>query len=1073
MTYHILPRLKPNHTVQTINDVGTWAVRTRQVLDDISKSLKVDKVETEINSIPDMWARPMLFEMALFDREHVLHERILGEWRGLLAMIALKEVVKLNRLTVTPVKVPVITPPPEGEQETEAQQRDFMRTLSKLIPRSSLATDTSWRNLYIFLFNGQPIGITSPTTLVATSADYLNRISNQDVAWYNGTHLTDPVGDLSPRQKQILAGWLSNLISQIGRHRNINNDRWNLVSGLLNEFSGELGIGACSLSQSGFGIQGLESGLFKYLDKPADGNVRDASHVRLIPSEGRTPAKPLLVLDRSIAEQWDIAPQNVTVDGAQTLASAQVKVANVDVWRAPDFFTKKLFVIFQEDAFPGTAGPGNQSLTLPGGTTAVTPILPINWELMNHLTADDLARRVRWDQTPEGLKLRLFLTLSGPDADSPGRTIELTRLYRREDIQTLDNVPILEIWPNFKAAGWKAYYTCYSTDDVTSTFASKPFTIGDSIENELALGGRRQRRYWLTRDYPEAMICRAAVANSETRQLEPQHAGVLLLLQPPAAQPQGQAYKIGVDFGASSTIIYARTGQRSFPVRFNNRKTSVTASSAAAQAQLFDFFLPRTENEMPLLSFFDDFHTNSADPEIRPFLDGHAYLLEDASVFKPRDGLAFDLKWSPDKDDRRRVRAFLTQLCLQTCAELVVAGATGTAWAFSYPTAFSGEQMEGFPGIWRQVIAECGAQSGLQQVRPMMSQTESVATALYFVNYRHAATAVGTIFIDIGGSTSDISIWQDNRAIWQTSVLLAGRSLFSNYLWYNPDFLGLFVDVSRLKEEKAQHPDDRKSYHALTDVLLRYNGNLIFEQLPVHAGTQQVKALRQHLALGVSGLLYYVGSLLQYLIQIGVYRREVPNLYVGGNGSLVFRWLDIDGEERINALYKTIFMKGAGWNDEEAFRVMLSPEPKREAAYGLVSDGNLQGGDINRSVLAGESFIAQGSVDEWPEVVSPEGDRPRKLDWNTLLTPEAFTKRLRAPETLDRLTDFIMTFNRFATAKALVSTVSLTNEDTEEVRKRLGQSLSRYHETDETANIVVEPVFIVALRHWLELRLGG
>jgi hypothetical protein len=46
---------------------------------------------------------------------------------------------------------------------------------------------------------------------------------------------------------------------------------------------------------------------------------------------------------------------------------------------------------------------------------------------MNHLTTDDLSSRVRWDQTPEGLKVRLFLKLSGPDSNNLGRTIELTR----------------------------------------------------------------------------------------------------------------------------------------------------------------------------------------------------------------------------------------------------------------------------------------------------------------------------------------------------------------------------------------------------------------------------------------------------------------------------------------------------------------------------------------------------------------------------------------------------------------------------------------------------------------------
>lgn len=1084
MTHPILPKLKADHNVGSFKEAGKWDVRTRDALEKLSSGLKVDKIETEISSIPDMWARPMLFEMALFNSKHALHERIMGEWRGLLAMLALKEVVGLNRLTVAQITLPTVLPAQadaEQQNENEAEQRDFLRTLAKLLPKATLSGDTSWHTLYIFLFNGQPIGMTSPTTLVATAGDYLNRVSSQEVNWYNGTHLKDPVQILPPRHREILSGWLDNLIKQIGNHRNINIGRWNLVAGLLRNFRNALGVGNCNLSQSGFGIHGQEAGIFKYLDKPADGNIQDASHVRLIPSESRAPAKPLLVFDRSIAEQWNMSTQDVTVDGAQTLASAQVKVDHAEVWKAEDFFTKKLFVIYQENAFPATLGAGNQSLTLPGGSTVVTPILPLRSELMQHLTAEDLAQRVRWDQTPEGLKIRLFLQLSGPEPDNPqGRTVELSKLYPRENIQTLDNVPILEIWPNFKAASWKAYYTCYSTDDVSTTFAARPYTPGDAVESEVQLGGRRQRRYWRTDTYPEAMICRAAIPNTQTNQMEPHEAGLLLLSPPLLIQAQGLTCKIGVDFGASSTTICARIGAQSFPVKFENRKVSVTASGDIAQAQLFDFFLPRTESEMPVLSFFHDFYNDITGQNLKPFLNGHAYLLEPTGAFNSsREGLSFDLKWSSEKDDRRRIRAFLTQLCLQTAAELVVAGATRASWAFSYPTAFSDAQVEGFPGIWRQVTAECAAQSGLNQVAENASQTESVAAALYFVHHRSAATAVGTIFMDIGGSTSDISVWQNNSPIWQTSVLLAGRNIFSNYLWHNPDFLGLFdIDVAQLLEVKKKSHEDRKPYHALTDLLLRYNSERISEQLPVHAGTQQVKALRQHLALGVSGLFYYVGSLLQYLMKIGVYRQEVPNIYVGGNGSRIFRWLDIDGEERINALYKSVFSQGAGWTSEQAFRVILSPEPKKEAAYGLVSDGNLPGGNLERKVLAGESFIAEGMIEEWPEILSADGEQEeeeegRTLGWDTVLTPEAFTKRLRPPVKLDRHTDFVESFNRFAKNKGLVSAVSLSNEQAEEVRRRVGQSLSHYYEMDKTTDIVVEPVFIIALRHWLEIRLGG
>ena len=52
-----------------------------------------------------MWARPLLFEMALCDTNHPLHERIRGEWRGLLALLALNEWYDF-RLSVAPIEFP-------------------------------------------------------------------------------------------------------------------------------------------------------------------------------------------------------------------------------------------------------------------------------------------------------------------------------------------------------------------------------------------------------------------------------------------------------------------------------------------------------------------------------------------------------------------------------------------------------------------------------------------------------------------------------------------------------------------------------------------------------------------------------------------------------------------------------------------------------------------------------------------------------------------------------------------------------------------------------------------------------
>ena len=66
----LLPRLKKDGEVTAIARAGQWMKRDPTELQKLSVSLKVDKMEFLVNSIPDIWARPILFEMALYDRDY-------------------------------------------------------------------------------------------------------------------------------------------------------------------------------------------------------------------------------------------------------------------------------------------------------------------------------------------------------------------------------------------------------------------------------------------------------------------------------------------------------------------------------------------------------------------------------------------------------------------------------------------------------------------------------------------------------------------------------------------------------------------------------------------------------------------------------------------------------------------------------------------------------------------------------------------------------------------------------------------------------------------------------------------
>ena len=98
--FPMLPALNEDAAINP-DKTSVWEKETgtRDFLLALVKSLEAgasfDDVGS-IDSIPDVWARPLLFQMALYDdkksgtQEFVqgLHEKVQGEWRALLAMIA-------------------------------------------------------------------------------------------------------------------------------------------------------------------------------------------------------------------------------------------------------------------------------------------------------------------------------------------------------------------------------------------------------------------------------------------------------------------------------------------------------------------------------------------------------------------------------------------------------------------------------------------------------------------------------------------------------------------------------------------------------------------------------------------------------------------------------------------------------------------------------------------------------------------------------------------------------------------------------------------------------------------------
>ena len=1057
----LLPRLTETHEVTNFGNAGRWEKRQSIELERISEGLDVARpklVSAEVDSIPSMWARPLLFEMALYDTRHPMHGRILGEWRGLLAMLALKEWCDFS-LTTEQIAITDLKSSPDA--------KDFLQALQKLLPKDTLDVTTTWETLNIILFNNKPIGITSPTTLVCTAVNCFGRISS--VPWFNGKFLDNPVPKLNGFEKEAVAGWLNNLYKQTLVLPDGGNIKAS-INGLLHSFINDLG-GAPAVSNFSTTNLGLTQNLFKGINNPVA--PRDLpSSVELVPSPNKQPETKLLVFDQTIPKAWRVEPQNVLVWKGKTFATTQSssgasKLAlptHVHLRKQQDFFTDQLFVINQAKAFhehSTLVSKGSEDINFNG--VPVTPILPITEELLTYLDVRDLNERITFTQQNDSIVVSLRLTLSG--INEQNLDFVISKEYGAANVNLISTEPALAVWPNFQTPDWKAYYTYFTTAS-QDTFYAKPFLAADEMSDQrtfLDNQGNVERELTKTERFPEAMLC-------EYNGIK---AGILLISVPEETLSVDRTYwTVGVDFGTSSTTVYRyRNGETNpQPVTFNDRLLlRITSPPAHLPSMFYNNFLSPKREQTPFFSLFQKLGNNGAD---EPLLDGHIYFLYDYKALPSDKNIITDLKWSTSSIDREHLKVFLKQLCLQCAAEAVNDGAEEIIWKFSHPLAFTKHDKGHFEGIWKDVGSACESATGLSQKVVTPAQSESVVTAKFFANTLSSFTT-GAVCIDIGGETSDISIWQNNDLYWQTSLRFAGRHIFLNLLKENPEFLKNFgadhEDINLLKKASTGAND---KFYAQADALIQHKGQEWLNKLATVGGESAIQPFFQLISLGVGGLLYYVGLLLNYLSHSkSGFNPEIPSIYIGGNGSKILHWMthgSFNSDNPIASLcrkhLKGVILKASGFDSDNHRSIEISEYPKEEAAFGLVSEGTkLKWDNTQFKVLAGEAFTVDGKDQGWTET----------------LTAKSFGKRLSVSKhQLEQIENFIKDFNTGLGAEInmpvdLNETVSGGSYSFAPVRDAIFEDLEKVLQgfsDAEPEEISVEPLFILALKALLDAK---
>lgn len=1113
--FPMLPKINENKNALSFAQTGVWYTDSANVLQKLVSSLATgETLEDVINidSIPDVWAKPLLFRMALFDldttREFVagLHDRVVGEWRSLLAMFALKNVKQINLKAV--------------HVDLMQDNMPLAKVLKSLAPKESLlGNDQAWlTDIYVIFYNDIPLAMVSPVTLVATAADYSMTFRGRlALPWSKDSKtLTDPIKNLTQDELQSLNAWLKNLydnLQQMSRtlvqnsvSEDITNNLLKCIRAYQDDVSREIGAMPASTSVSFTSSNlNLYNGAARLLDQTIQGRIPTAedSAVKLNLNSSRSNKNLLLVspqLVKSLAQQegvdaarlvvWQgISANDVTEQSLQGERNkiGTITLTNAEFRRPEDFFYEQMAVVEPGNVFPGSLEIAGTMILANDDTT---PILPIKRELAEIFSPKEIQNRLSISEDNDNILLNFNFPLNG--VSGKGTEFRFTKKYpKRELIYIQQEVPVIELWPNIRRDGWNKYYLYYENYQAQATgtgaadipvddmYYVEPWTFGKELDNDFPAQGLKNCFTAKLSNFPEALILNYKEPNSSSSATE---VGLILLNTPELTQRQaGLDWKIGLDFGTSSTMLYYSEGNKKpTPLNFAPHLFKVT-ESGGARAQTFVNFIASKTPERTDGSFLSIFHMLNLSErnrdEILPLQDGHVLSFIERRIFELLGHrVDTNLKWKEDDIGRLKVKAYIHQICMQALVEAIDRGVDKIYWNFSYPTAFSQEQKSTFETTCRDTLKGVYDNSGfnINLDKEVDIWSESEASACYFnrldnnfgVNFTD-----GAICIDIGAGTTDISIisGEDARIVYHTSVQYAGRYMFKPIY----DNYGLFADSRTAADVRLEDPEQR---NALIDTDMRLNSQKYITGLVNKTGQESIKSVLQGAQFAVAGLFYYLGQILGVLHKENHYvENKLPEIFIGGNGARIFEWLTggtgIKNNPRLKVLEK-IMVDASGLTGGKNFNIHFSHYPKAEVASGMLTgkmyannDGNnfFDEDRINRELFkeyANDEYICNSVLAGAECMANSENFSP-----SNSISAYDIRKGLR----ITAITEFEKFIASFNSAPKLWSDKIPFDEEAADSLIKTANSFYAALKGADLKKIFVEPVFIVELRCFMEM----
>ena len=1113
MSIHLLPPFETDEPL-SLNS-GEWTGEPTEFIHIVANRLRTvrDGVRADdMVSIPDLWAQVIAFEASLFEENHLLHKRSVGEWRGLLTIFALSSHRSLG-LTVSSLPLKEMADKPYDRSAKDALQDivPFARLAHQLKPTAVLANGQNWETIGAIGLDEQRVGLLVPSTLVCPARNYAQALDRQKVVWLEGDRLSDPcqVSGLTGIDYTLIRHFIEHIRQGYSQAVAANGNKFGFLRDLMDSFIDDLKskeskhkINSSILinsEQSSFSLPPQQP-IYPLLQKQFRIRVERQAHLVIKPrQEYISFIKGAILIDFSMPERMNCKAEDIFIWESYSLDQIIRQPRLIE--RINEEASQVGYLILQKNQIFSNElrrFSGQPIVSHPLGRAAQSHTVPLRSIILIFMTADEIRESFKLEENGSilfaNLKLKLIDEKTGASQD-----YDLSEEFKNSLAPERDRPQALDAWPDFSSKDWRYHFlfSYVSTRGHKATLI--PMAVASTLESlqPLTSPSERLNRIRTLTHKPDIrktnvivddQISRIVVSLHEsevegvTWQESQEDAGLILMPPRKRPVPSSMPWKIGIDFGTTNTMVYGRCGTDDpRPINFTNHLLSpfsapidkATWEAFAQRHAVLDQFTPFLTALRPQgaalhahrLPILNDIILNIKD--LRQTIKD---ICGPSSTGKAEQ-LKFNLKWSRSPANAEQIQIFLAQTVLQAMAEVVSEGAAPAqiSFFFSFPEAFSSGQLDGFKQLVSSAVAigfDPRNKNDHVEMNPSF-RSESICSAYYFYNKKRAAFASSVITFDIGGKTTDITLWQNNKAIWGTSIVLASQHIFINFLKEKPHFLEkmlgnktIYNELKALYTDKVSGYDHRNGLEVLINTKLNTDdGGLSFpwNSYALIGGESEAQSLDYITELSFAGILFYIGQMIRYLHGTERFNssRDSVQICIGGRGSLMFKRLFSNGQESKSIAVLPFFQKVAGLTQCPALPE-LSENPKHEVAYGLLDDLLPKNDDKLLELILGEELLIDGVLaNAESNVISLNPDQDWRIKDLTMLRQfigyyESMVKRKVAFDSND--------------ANSLIARVTQELAEVRDQRKR-HLSIATRSAVNQAAQVVeMEPVFIMALR---------